>query len=60
MPDMRTQLCAGRLRHDLHANLFRDHNGEWGYISLPEIVANGAELDFHWTAKPLDDCLKER
>lgn len=26
---------------------------ELGYISIAEIVANGAELDLHWTPKPL-------
>lgn len=36
-----------------HADLFGDHNGEWGYISIPEIVKHRAELDFHWTPRPL-------
>jgi hypothetical protein len=26
---------------------------EIGYVSLPEITAAGAELDLHWTPKPL-------
>lgn len=27
--------------------------GEMGYISIPEIIANGGELDFHFTPRPL-------
>ena len=34
------------------ADLFRD-GGELGYISITELVANGAELDLHWTPKTL-------
>ena len=34
------------------ADLFQD-GGELGYISLVEILAAGAELDLHWTPKPL-------
>ena len=28
-------------------------HGELGYISIRELVANGVELDLHWTAKTL-------
>lgn len=34
------------------ADLFGD-GGELGYISLPEILKVKAELDLHWTPKPL-------
>ena len=27
---------------------------ELGYISIPELLANGAELDLHWTPQSLD------
>ena len=37
------------------ANLFRD-GGELGYISIPELVRAGVELDLHWTPKPLSAC----
>lgn len=33
--------------------------GELGYISIPEIVKHGAELDFHWTPKPVDQVNKD-
>jgi len=33
-----------------HADIFGDGGGI-GYVSIPEIVTNGAELDFHWTPK---------
>lgn len=35
------------------ADLFGD-GGESGYISIAELVAAGAELDFHWTPKTLN------
>lgn len=40
-----------------HADLFGD-GGEIGYISLPEILAGGCELDLHWTPKPLREAKK--
>lgn len=36
------------------ADLFGD-GGELGYISLPEILANGGELDLYWTPKTLGE-----
>lgn len=33
---------------------------ELGYISLPELHANGAELDLYWTPKPLKDIAGRR
>ena len=43
-PEQFMTQCFGR------ANLFGDPStGEWGYISIPEVVQCGAELDFHWT-----------
>lgn len=41
------------------ADLFND-GGECGYISLPEILRAGAELDLHWTPRPLDVVRAER
>ncbi len=38
-----------------YARLFQG-GGECGYISIPEIVKHGAELDFHWKPKPLSQC----
>lgn len=40
-----------------HADLFGD-GGELGYISIAEIIAEGGELDLHFTAKPLWQALK--
>jgi hypothetical protein len=34
------------------------HEGEFGYISLPEITEAGAELDLHWTPKTMREILK--
>lgn len=41
------------------ADLFGD-GGEFGYISLPEILAAGAELDLHFTPRPLSEVRRER
>ena len=41
------------------ADIFQD-GGELGYISLPEIIANGAELDFHWAPKTLAEVRRSR
>lgn len=41
------------------ADLFRD-GGELGYISLVEILGCGAELDLHWTPKPLSEVRAKR
>ena len=40
-----------------HADLFGD-GGELGYISIAEIIAEGGELDLHFTPKPLWKALK--
>jgi len=39
------------------ADLFGD-GGELGYISIPEILAAGGELDLHWQPKPLREIVK--
>jgi hypothetical protein len=39
------------------ADLFGD-GGELGYISIEEILANGGELDFHFTPKTLKEIRK--
>lgn len=36
----------------------RIHEGEYGYISLPEITEAGAELDLHWEPKKMREILK--
>lgn len=33
---------------------------ELGYISIPEVTENGAELDLYWTPKTLGDIKRER
>jgi hypothetical protein len=33
---------------------------EIGYVSIPEITSNGAELDLHWTPKTLAEIKKGR
>jgi len=37
------------------ADLFGD-GGELGYISIPELLENGMELDFHFMPKTLREC----
>jgi hypothetical protein len=39
-----------------YANLGDPMNAELGYISIVEIIANGAQLDLHFEPKPLKDC----
>jgi hypothetical protein len=34
---------------------FSGGNAELGYLSLPEILAAGAELDLHWTPQPISN-----
>lgn len=34
------------------------YGGELGYISLPEILAAGAELDLYWQPRTIADCRK--
>lgn len=34
-------------------------NAESGYISIQELIENGAELDLYWTPKPLGDVRAE-
>lgn len=33
---------------------------ELGYLSIPELLAAGAELDLHWTVQPIADVAKAR
>lgn len=40
------------------ADLYGD-GGELGYISIVELIRNGAELDYHWTPKPLDQIKRD-
>jgi hypothetical protein len=35
------------------------YGAELGYISLPELLAAGAELDLHFTPRPLTQCGQE-
>jgi hypothetical protein len=39
-----------------YANLGDPNNAELGYISIVELIANGAELDLYFAPKPLKDC----
>ena len=41
------------------ADLFQD-GGELGYISIVELLANGAELDFHFKPRTLAEVRKSR
>lgn len=45
---------------DGHAQAFGwadiGYGGEFGYISIPELIENNMELDFHFAPKPLKDC----
>jgi len=47
-----------------YANLNDDELAEWGYISIDELLENGAELDKEWKPctykEALDKILKER
>ena len=36
------------------------HEDELGYISIPELLTLGAELDLHWAPKPLSKIIEER
>jgi hypothetical protein len=35
------------------------YGGEIGYISIPELLSAGMELDLHWQPRPVRDCGKE-
>ena len=35
------------------------YGGELGYISIAELIEAGAEIDLHWTPKPLRECRKD-
>lgn len=35
-------------------------NMEVGYISIPELLAEGAELDIYWAPKPLSKIIQEK
>ena len=41
------------------ADLFGD-GGELGYISIAELIENGAELDLYWTPRTLREVLEEK
>ena len=49
---------AGQLQVFGYADL--GYGAEAGYISIPEILENGGELDFHWTPKTVQDVLKDQ
>lgn len=42
-----------------YANLNNDQLAEWGYISIDELLENGAELDGSWTPCPYDKAMKK-
>ncbi len=54
-------LLTGSGQHQAfgHADLFND-GGELGYISIVEIIANGGEIDLHFTPKTLREAKASR
>jgi hypothetical protein len=42
-----------------YANLDNDSFAEWGYISIAELLVNGATLDRDWKACKFSDALKK-
>ena len=50
---------AGQVQAFGLADLYGD-GGDWGYISIAELVENGVELDLHWKPKPLADIGKKK
>ncbi len=49
---------GGTLQAFGKVDLFGD-GGEVGYVCIDELLEAGAELDFHWTPKPLGECGRE-
>jgi len=41
-----------------YANLNNDDFAEWGYISIDELLENGAELDKNWKPCTFNDAMK--
>ena len=41
-----------------YANLNDDHFAEWGYISIEELIDNGASLDRTWTPVTFEEAVK--
>lgn len=41
-----------------YVNLGDDFSAEFGYISLPELLQNGVELDLHWKPRPVREFVK--
>jgi|KBSSwiStaDraftv2_1062776.scaffolds.fasta_scaffold44048_7 hypothetical protein len=56
-----TERDTSRAQHQAYglADLYQD-GGEMGYISIVELIRHGAELDLHWTAKPLAEVRAEK
>lgn len=50
---------AGQVQAFGLADLFGD-GGELGYISIPEIIAAGVELDLYWTPRTLAEVRRKR
>ncbi|MEM3538447.1 MAG: hypothetical protein QW193_04385 [Nitrososphaerales archaeon] len=42
-----------------YANLNNDMFAEWGYISIDELIDNGAELDRNWKPCTYKDAMKK-
>ena len=42
-----------------YANLNDDQNAEWGYVSIEEILENGAELDRGWNPYTYRDAMEQ-
>ena len=41
-----------------YATLNDDHFAEWGYISIKELIDNGASLDRTWTPVTFEEAVK--
>ena len=41
-----------------YANLNNDDFAEWGYISITELLENGAELDRKWEPRAYKDAMR--
>ncbi len=57
--DMGCEGEAGNHQHQAYGyvNLGDAYGAEFGYVSLPEVFTTPAELDLHWTPKPVKEVM---
>ena len=55
-----TEKDTNQEQHQAYGLVSLGYEPEVGYISLPEILLNGAELDLHFTPKTLGEIKKEK